>query len=349
MSRATEGSNKLAQDKRKDRPALGRGLGALIPSVSGAQGGGTEAAAAVHTQPINVGEVASSGPGKSAVARREYFLCPIEEIAPSRDNPRQHYDEQRLSELTDSIRSQGLVQPLVVRLRTPDEQKNVPGPSFVLIAGERRWRAAQRAGLKDVPVVVKDVDAAAAFELALVENLQREDLNPIEEAEAYRRLSNEFGYTQEELARRVGRERATVANALRLLKLPTSVQTQVAAGQLSMGHARALLGLEATALIEQNAALVVKRELSVRQTEDLVRKAAKQATTGARKPEKKPAGTEKSAAVRDVEERLQKALGTRVVLHQENARAGTIEIQYHSLDELDRLLALLCGPSSEEA
>jgi len=351
----------MAPDKRKERPALGRGLGALIPTLPAASAASTaEPGAAVHA--VLPGSV-EAGPGVQAIpssARRDYFMCPVEEVAPSRDNPRQRYDEQRLQELADSIRAQGLVQPLVVRLRSPQEiseyrkerHSDAPPPRFVLIAGERRWRAAQRAGLKDVQVVVKDVDAAAAFELALVENLQREDLNPIEEAEAYRRLSSEFGYTQEELARRVGRERATVANALRLLKLPTKVQEQVAAGQLSMGHARALLGLEAAEPIEQSAALIVQRGLSVRQTEELVRRAARQAEADARKlaeqPAQKPDGSGKSAAVRDVEERLQKALGTRVALKPQNARAGTIEIQYHSLDELDRLIALFCGSSGAD-
>jgi ParB family chromosome partitioning protein len=334
----------MAADKKK--PALGRGLGALIPSLP-ASHQETHGAAAVHAVPP-AGE--PYGSPRASTVKRDFFLCPVEDVGPSRDNPRQRYDEQRLSELADSIRAQGLVQPLVVRMRSAAElaEVGVPkdGPRYVLIAGERRWRAAQRAGLKDVPVVVKDVDAAAAFELALVENLQREDLNPIEEAEAYRRLSSEFGYTQEELARRVGRERTTVANSLRLLKLPSKVQEQVAVGQLSMGHARALLGLEVGSSIEQNASLVVQRQLSVRQTEELVRRAARQAQTAQRggpkaAPKKDPA--QKSASVRDVEDRLQKALGTRVVLKPQNEKAGTIEIQYNSLDELDRLLAQLCG------
>src|SRR5262249_25363693 len=154
----------------------------------------------VHDLPLSAAAQASIPPKEATPQKRDYFHCPIEEIVPSRDNPRQRYDEKRLQELADSIRSQGLVQPLVVRMRGDEEAQELREkqadrlqpllPRFVLIAGERRWRAAQRAGLKDVPVVVKDVDAAAAFELALVENLQREDLNPIEEAEAYRRLSS---------------------------------------------------------------------------------------------------------------------------------------------------------------
>lgn len=315
-------------DKRK---ALGRGLGALIPNLP----------AAVHQAPVGVEDVAAaSSPSvlaKPQVARRDFFFCPIEEIAPSVDNPRQRFDEQRLEELAASIRAQGLVQPLVVRMRTPEDK--LGEGSFVLIAGERRWRASQKAGLKDVPVVVKDVSAAQAFELALVENLQREDLNPIEEAEAYRRLSDEFGYTQEELSRRVGRERATVANSLRLLKLPGKVRDQVATGQLAMGHARALLGLEDPHLIEENADQVIKKALSVRQTEDLVRRAQKPQAKD--KPQKEEAKA--SSSVRAVEERLQRALGTRVSLRQKTAQSGVIEVQYLSLDQLDGLLLKLCG------
>ena len=337
----------MATDKRK---ALGRGLGALIPAAapngaSGAGASGSDGAAsvAVHAYPVR-----PSG----GSTRSEFFLCPIEELAPSRDNPRQRFDEERLAELAESIRSQGLVQPLVVRALTAEDPKPQAGIRFVLIAGERRWRAAQKAGLRDVPVVVKDVSAASAFELALVENLQREDLNPMEEAEAYRRLSDEFGYTQEELARRVGKDRATVANSLRLLKLPGKARELVIAGQLSMGHARALLGLESVAAVEAGAAQVVGKQLSVRQTEDLVRRLQRgQASDGKRgsthSAEGDAAPKEKSPAVRDVEERLQRALGTRVQLNQASKTSGTIEIHYHSLDELDGLMLRLTGAESD--
>lgn len=342
-------------DKRK---ALGRGLSALIPSLgsgpvpaSVTDPAGPTAAevgegdVAVHQTPnLGGGAAATAAAVRTAAARREFFLCPIEEIRPARDNPRQRFDEQRLQELADSIRAQGLVQPLVVRLLDAgeikqDQKRSESGGSFVLIAGERRWRAAQRAGLKEVPVVVKDVSAAQAFELALVENLQREDLNPIEEAEAYRRLSDEFGYTQEELARRVGRERTTVANSLRLLKLPDKVRDQVATQKLSMGHARALLGLDNVERMELAAERVVAKELSVRQTEDLVRRTQREE---GRRPGK-TGEDKKTPAVRDVEDRLQKALGTRVTLRPKDARAGVIEVHYHSLDELDGLILRLTG------
>ena len=285
------------------RPALGRGLGALIP---GAQ----------HQ---------SSPP---TPIRRDYFECAIEDIHPAADNPRQRFDEQKLNELAESIKNQGLVQPLVVRKRSDGE-----GGGFWLIAGERRWRAAQRAGLKSIPVVVKDVQAKDAYELTLVENLQREDLNPIEEAEAYQRLSSEFGYTQEQLALRVGKDRATVANALRLLKLPQKVRNLVAGDELQMGHARALLGLEQEAAIERAAARVVQKQLSVRQTEELVRR--ERGEVKAKKPSLAPAST---ASTRDLEQKLERAFGTKVRLAQKTPQAGKIEIDYHSLDQLDSIL-----------
>jgi ParB family chromosome partitioning protein len=284
------------------RPALGRGLGALIP--------GAQHQAAPPT-PI----------------RRDYFECAIEDVHPASDNPRQRFDEQKLNELSESIKNQGVVQPLVVRQRAAAD-----GGGFWLIAGERRWRAAQRAGLKSVPVVVKEVQAREAYELTLVENLQREDLNPIEEAEAYQRLSNEFAYTQEQLAQRVGKDRATVANALRLLKLPQKVRNLVASDELQMGHARALLGLEQDAAIERAAARVVQKQLSVRQTEELVRR-----ERGGDKP-KPPSAPPATASTRDLEQKLERAFGTKVRLVQKTTQAGRIEIDYHSLDQLDSLL-----------
>jgi ParB family chromosome partitioning protein len=290
------------------RPALGRGLGALIP--------GAQHQAAPVT-PI----------------RRDYFECAIEEVHPSADNPRQRFDEQKLNELAESIRNQGVVQPLVVRQRTAQE-----GGGFWLIAGERRWRAAQRAGLRSVPVVVKEVAQPQAYELTLVENLQREDLNPLEEAEAYQRLSAELGYTQEQLAQRVGKDRATVANALRLLKLPEKVRNLVASDELQMGHARALLGLDDDAAIERAAARVVRKQLSVRQTEELVRREKSGAKP--KRPNGPPAAT---ASTRDLEQKMERRFGTKVRLAQRTAQAGKIEIEYHSLDQLDSILDKLLG------
>ncbi len=278
----------------------------------------------------------ASAAASATPIRRDYFECAIEDVHPSTDNPRQRFDDGKLNELAESIRHQGLVQPLVVRQRSAQE-----GGGFWLIAGERRWRAAQRAGLKSIQVVVKEVQQREAYELTLVENLQREDLNPIEEAEAYQRLSAEFGYTQEALATRVGKDRATVANALRLLKLPQKVRNLVAGGELQMGHARALLGLEAEPAIERAAARVVQKQLSVRQTEEFVRRERGDAGGG----KAKPAGATppSTASTRDLEQKLERAFGTKVRLVQKSSTVGRIELDYHSLDQLDSLLEKLLG------
>jgi ParB family chromosome partitioning protein len=289
------------------RQALGRGLAALIP-----------AAAAPDAE-----ERAQTKLGGSLRA------IDIENIHPSGRQPRKTFDDARLSELAESIRSQGVIEPLVVRMR--------PAGGFELVAGERRWRAAQRAGLHQVPAIVREVTEAQAFEMALVENLQREDLNPIEEAEAYQHLVAEFGYTQESLAARVGRERSTVANALRLLKLPPSVRSMVVEGRLSMGHARALLGLEDDAVIERLARQTASRGLSVRQVEALVRREREEGDRPAPPPAKE------SPAARDLGLRLQRALSARVKLVEAAPGRGHIEIHYGSLDQLDAILARILG------
>jgi len=289
------------------RQALGRGLAALIPTGP----------------PAEQDASASGRPGSSLRS------ADIENIHPSGRQPRKRFDDARLNELAESIRSQGIIQPLVVRVR--------PAGGFELVAGERRWRAAQRAGLHQVPVLVRDVAEPQAFELALVENLQREDLNPIEEAEGYQHLVAEFGYTQESLATRVGKERSTVANALRLLKLPPSVRAMVVEGRLSMGHARALLGLEEDPVIERLARQTASRGLSVRQVEALVRRERE----GSSSPD--PPAQKESAAARDLSLRLQRALSARVKLVETGPGRGHIEIHYASLDELDAILAKILG------
>src|SRR5262245_38056921 len=238
------------------RKALGRGLAALIP------GAPSPVSTAVGPALARARDGAGAGDGTRTVA--------IEDVHPSSAQPRKNFDGERLEELAASIRTQGIIQPLIVRTR--------PAGGYELIAGERRWRAAQRAGLHEVPAVIRDVAPAQAFEMALVENLQREDLNPIEEANGYQRLVDEFGYTQEALASRVGKDRSTVANALRLLRLPDGVRALVTEGRLSMGHARALLGLESDEAMERLARRTVARELSVRQVEALVRRERDPAT-----------------------------------------------------------------------
>jgi len=289
------------------RKVLGRGLAALIPT----------------TRPLPA-PTTSSPPadGASSTTEKGLRLVAIEDIHPWRDQPRKVFDDQKLAELAASLKAQGIVQPLVVRVR--------PAGGYELIAGERRWRAAQKAGLHEVPAVIRDIAPDSAFEMSLVENVQREDLNPIEEAEAYQRLIAEHAYTQETLAARVGKDRTTIANALRLLKLPESVRGFVMAGRLSMGHARALLGLEDGPTIERVARRVMAREMSVRQVEALVRREREpRAAEPAAEPERP------TSSARDLGERLSRHLGTRVRVVEESPQAGRIELRYGSLDQLD--------------
>ncbi|MBC7976171.1 MAG: ParB/RepB/Spo0J family partition protein [Myxococcales bacterium] len=256
---------------------------------------------------------------------RTYFAAGIEELYPSPEQPRRRFDDVKLGELAASMKVHGVIVPLVVRPR--------PEGGYFLIAGERRWRAAQRAGLHEIPVVVQDIEQGTALERALVENIQRADLGPLEEATAYHRLAEEFGLTQEAIAERVGKDRSTVANAIRLLKLPPPVRQLVEDERLSMGHARALLALDDPDTIERTARQVVERQLSVRATEALVKKG--------KEPEdrKPPARPQKSASVRDLEERLTRALGGPVAITEEEpGKAGRIEIRYMNLDHLERLL-----------
>jgi ParB family chromosome partitioning protein len=298
------------------RKALGRGLAALIPSAP----------------------VAAPAAAAAPTALRDYFVCPIEDIHPSGANPRQRFDEPGMVELIDSVREHGVIEPLVVRPRA--------GGGYAIIAGERRWRAAQKAGRREVPVVVREATDTEAYELALVENLQRRDLNPIEEAEGYRRLCDDHGYTHEKLALRVGKDRTTIVNALRLLKLPPPVRALVVEGRLAAGHARALLGLgdgerDGTA-IARAAEEVVGKGLSTRETEALVRR-----LRAAREPAKGPApapAPAKSAAVRDLEARLARSLGVEVKVHDVGGGAGRLEILYPTLDDLDRVLDKLLRP-----
>jgi ParB family transcriptional regulator, chromosome partitioning protein len=279
------------------RRALGRGLDALLPVAS-----------------------------TPTYGDKNVFSCPLEKIVPQKGQPRTRFDTQKLDELAQSIREHGLIEPLVVR-------RMASGDKFELIAGERRWRALQRAGLHEALVVVKDVSPEDAFELALIENVQREDLNAIELAEAYERLLRDHGYTQEALADRVGKDRTTISNVLRLLKLPAKVRARVVSAELSEGHARAILGASDAAAMEQLADKVVRGALSVRATEALVRTQAKAVGTTKDKGKDK----EKSVSVRDLELRLTRALGTKVEVR-DNGNKGEVAIHYSDLDGLDRLL-----------
>ncbi|HET7433706.1 MAG TPA: ParB/RepB/Spo0J family partition protein [Thermoanaerobaculia bacterium] len=292
------------------KKVLGRGLGALIPSKPVAEP--PAAAPASTDKPV-------PGSGLALVA--------IEQISPNPFQPRKTFNEASIEELARSVREHGIVQPLVVT-RSGDNK-------FRLIAGERRFRAAQKAGLDAVPVVIKDaMTDGDALQVALIENIQREDLNPIEEAVAYHQLHEEFGLTQEEIAKRVGKERSTVANFLRLMKLPDGVKKLLASGQLSMGHARAILAVESAKKQEQLADRVVKRSLNVRQTEILAQEASPKA---AAEPEK-----EKDVFTRDAEERLARTLRTKVEIDRKR-RGGVIHVRFGSEDELIRLVEELMG------
>jgi ParB family transcriptional regulator, chromosome partitioning protein len=289
-------------DKR--RPALGRGMAALLSNAP------APAAAALTAL---------------SAAGRTFLSLPVEVIERSPEQPRKRFDEARLEELAASIREHGIVEPILVRKH---------GARYRIVAGERRWRAAQRAGLTEVPALVREATDAEAFEIALVENVQRADLNAIEEAEAYQALVSDHGLTQEAVAARVGKERSTVANALRLLKLPEDVRDGVREGRLEMGHARALLGLEGAEAIRRAAARVLRDGLTVRATEALVRELA----AG---PKKKAEVVEErdSPAVRALVNRMQRRLGCRVRVAPKSASTGRIELEYTSLDELDGILA----------
>jgi ParB family transcriptional regulator, chromosome partitioning protein len=284
------------------KKVLGRGLGALIPSKPVA-----EAPAA----PV-------PGSGLAEV--------PISQIAPNPYQPRKTFNEASIEELANSVREHGIIQPLVVT-RTGDNR-------YRLIAGERRFRAAQKAGLDTVPVVIKEaMQDALTLQVALIENIQREDLNPIEEALAYHQLHEEFHLTQEEISKQVGKERSTVANFLRLIKLPDSVKKLLASGQLSMGHARAILAVDSAKKQEQLAERVVRRNLNVRQTEML----AAESSPKAAEPEK-----EKDVFTRDAEEKLTRTLRSKVEIDRKR-RGGIIHIRFGSEDELIRLVDEVMG------
>ena len=284
------------------KKALGRGLGALIPSRPAA-------------------------PAPAAAPAAGFAEVPIEQISPNPYQPRKTFNDASIEELSRSVREHGIIQPLVVT-KTGDNK-------YRLIAGERRFRAAQKAGLSTVPVVIKETMADTdVLQVALIENIQREDLNPIEEAYAYHQLHEEFGLTQEEISKRVGKERSTVANFLRLLRLPDAVKKLLASGQLSMGHARAILAVDSAKKQEQLAERVVKRNLNVRQTEML---AAESSPKAEQQPEK-----EKDIFTRDAEEKLTRTLRSKVEIDRKR-RGGVIHIRFGSEDELIRLVDEVMG------
>lgn len=255
---------------------------------------------------------------------RVYFSCPIEEIRPLRGQPRKTFSGEKLEELAASIREKGIIQPLVVRNKDN---------GYELIAGERRWRAAQKAGLREVPVVIQDVSDHTALEMALVENIQREDLNAVEEAEAYQALMDSLDLSQEELARRVGKERSTVANSLRLLRLPEEIKKDIVEERISMGHGRSLLPLADSPLLRQARDEVVRRGLSVRETESLVRRLQ---SAPAQRSRVKPMTPD----MIDLQERLKRHFRAKVAINR-SGRKGKIEISFGDATELTRIIELL--------
>ncbi|HWP84848.1 MAG TPA: ParB/RepB/Spo0J family partition protein [Terriglobia bacterium] len=285
------------------RRGLGRGLDALLPSRFGASS-------------------PSSGEAVQHIG--------ISAITPNPHQPRQQFHPQRLQELAESIKAHGIVQPVVVRKQ---------GEKYMLIAGERRWRAASLAGLATIPAIVRDVADSQMLEITLIENIQREELNPVEVAEAFQRLSSEANLTHEQIAERTGKDRVTVTNYLRLLRLPADVRSKVASGELTMGHAKVLMGLDSAESQKALAARILAQALSVRQTEAAVREQQRlKPRSGASSLEKQDPNVQ--SAIRE----LERALGTRVRLVG-NSRHGKIVIEYHSAEDLDRIYTTLLGRS----
>jgi ParB family transcriptional regulator, chromosome partitioning protein len=295
--------------------ALGRGLGALL---------GGSAAPAIAPGPAGVATPAPS-------AQNTVDMVELTRIQPCSFQPRKDFSQESLQELADSIREQGIVQPLIVRRA---------GDRFELIAGERRWRAAQLAGLSRVPIVVREADDRTVLELALVENLQRENLNPMEEAQGYAQLIEQFQLTQEQAAVKVGKSRALVANALRLLKLSEEVQAYLRHGQLSVGHAKVILGVSNAEDQNYIAQRCLKDGLSVRQVEDYVAHYQGGDARDAGGPRAKATPAARDANVESLESRLREKLGTKVTLRYRKGK-GSLDIRFFSDEELERVLAIL--------
>lgn len=276
------------------RMALGKGLGALLPE-------------------FEQGEL------------KTLLYCGIEEIVPNRSQPRKHFDESRLQELSESIKEKGILEPLIVRRI---EQ------GYELIVGERRWRAAQKAGLKEVPVLVKEAEGREALELSLIENLQRENLNPIEEADAFKRLTEEFNVSQGDLATRLGKDRTTITNTLRLLKLPVEVRNQLLQNRITSGHARAILSLETKEKQKELCSRIIQKGLSVREAEAIAKRWSE-------KPKKKGPSDrrreELGSQMNSLQDSLRQYLGTKVRITP-NGKRGKIEIEYYSNEDLERII-----------
>ena len=296
------------------KKALGKGLSSLIPDS------------------YVKSSVLPSEPSGSEPNVQGFEMISVGEIAPNPDQPREYFSPDGIEELAESIREKGVLQPIIVRRISRTQSPAPDSKKYELVCGERRLKAALLSGLERIPAIVKDIAQGDLLEWAIVENIQREDLNPLEEARAYERLVGERGLSQEEIAKRVGKNRATVANAVRLLRLPEEVLVYVREGRISAGHARALLGLFTEDQQIQLARRVVKENFSVRQIEELVSRSAKK--------RRAKAARRLTPEVADLEARLARLFGTPVRIYaSKNSKQGRIVIQYFSLDELDRILA----------
>ncbi len=294
------------------RGGLGKGLDSLIPDTN------------LKSSTENTKKVVERVVEK--VVEKPEMKVKISKVGPNRSQPRKQFNEDSLMELADSIKQFGVLQPLLV------QEKN---GFYEIIAGERRWRAAKMAGLKEIPVIVKEYTDLEIVEIALIENIQREDLNPIEEALAYKRLIHEFQLKQDEVAERVSKSRTAITNSMRLLKLDERVQQMVIDDMISTGHARALLGIEDMELQAATAAKVFDEKLSVREVEKLVKNMQKE------KPEKKKTEQDYSFLYADLEEKMKTAIGTKVSIHQKAKNKGKIEIEYYSKEDLERIIDMI--------
>ncbi|MDF2870817.1 MAG: spo0J [Anaerocolumna sp.] len=303
------------------KKGLGKGLDSMIPDKSD-----TKKNTVIPDKSDTKKNTVNEGKEKTDVSRETLVL--INEVEPNRKQPRKHFDEDSLHELSDSIKQFGVIQPLIVQKKDK---------YYEIIAGERRWRAAKQAGLKEIPVIVKNYTPQEVMEIAIIENIQREDLNPIEEAIAYQNLIKEFNLKQDEVAERVSKSRTAVTNAMRLLKLSERVQQMLIDDMISGGHARALLAIDDEEIQYQTAMIVFDDKLSVRDTEKLVKKITTQINEV--KEEVAPV-KEDSFLYRDIEEKIKKIMGTKVSIKKKNNNNGKIEIEYYSVEELERILDL---------
>jgi ParB family transcriptional regulator, chromosome partitioning protein len=284
--------------------ALGKGLEALIPRAKG---------------------ITQEQPAASNQAYKDYVVnIKIEKVRPNKHQPRKQFDEQKLKELMDTIKEKGVINPILVR---------TVGSEYEIIAGERRWRAVTQMGLPEIPAIVKDVSDRDMFELSLIENIQREDLNPLEEAEAYQHLLGDYGLTQEELSKKIGKDRSSISNILRLLKLPDDIKGYIVDGVISAGHARAILSLETPTKQDYLFRRIIKQNLTVRQAEDIVKK-----VKGRGLKERKEKGQD--VELLEIEQELQRIFATQIkISHRDNK--GKIEINFFSDDDFDRIITLL--------